>query len=181
MNRNVEIKVQLSDFNKTFNHLKDLCKNQKIREVSTIYQIDTFFNSDNGRLKIRQFNDNQGEVIWYNREDTIYAKLSEYIKIELGEKSLKNFKEVLSRSNGVTTEIINERILFMCGQTRIHFDNVEDLGYYLELEVVLSNEQSVEYGKSIANEILLLLELEKDPLIDCAYVDLLISKKQTLI
>ena len=65
------------------------------------------------------------------------------------------------------------RILYRIGQTRVYIDRVEDLGDFLELEVVLPPDQSEEAGKRIAEELLRELGIEKSELVAEAYVDLL--------
>lgn len=71
---------------------------------------------------------------------------------------------------------ISFRVLFMVGQTRIHIDMVEDLGNFLELEVVLEAEQTLEDGKKIACDLQNKLGISEGDLIDCAYLDMLLNK-----
>ena len=61
----------------------------------------------------------------------------------------------------------------MVGQTRVHCDTVEGLGDFAELEVVLEDNQSVEDGQVIADDLMEKLGIEKTKLIKCAYMDLL--------
>ena len=61
----------------------------------------------------------------------------------------------------------------MVGQTRVHCDTVEGLGHFAELEVVLEDNQSVEDGQLIADDLMKKLGIEKTKLIKCAYMDLL--------
>ena len=61
----------------------------------------------------------------------------------------------------------------MVGQTRIHCDHVEGLGNFAELEVVLNDDQSLEEGQAIANDLMLKLGIDKNKLISGAYMDLL--------
>lgn len=61
----------------------------------------------------------------------------------------------------------------MVGQTRVHCDTVEGLGDFAELEVVLEDNQSVEDGQLIADDLMKKLGIEKTKLIKCAYMDLL--------
>ena len=61
----------------------------------------------------------------------------------------------------------------MVGQTRVHCDTVEGLGDFAELEVVLEDNQSVEDGQLIADDLMEKLGIEKTKLIKCAYMDLL--------
>jgi adenylate cyclase class IV len=50
---------------------------------------------------------------------------------------------------------------------------VEGLGDFAELEVVLEDNQSVEDGQLIADDLMEKLGIEKTKLIKCAYMDLL--------
>lgn len=71
------------------------------------------------------------------------------------------------------------RQLFLVGQTRIHIDNVKDLGHFLELEVVLREGQAAAEGRSIAEELMVKLGVAQEDLITCAYMDLLLRKNNT--
>ena len=61
----------------------------------------------------------------------------------------------------------------MAGRTRIHLDRVEDLGHFLELEVVMTDGEPAEAGVAIAHALLAKLGIAPDQLIERAYVDLL--------
>jgi predicted adenylyl cyclase CyaB len=65
------------------------------------------------------------------------------------------------------------RTLYLVGQTRVHIDQVEGLGEFLELEVVLRPEQTDAEGESIAAALLSEFGIDKQQLIAEAYVDLL--------
>ena len=67
------------------------------------------------------------------------------------------------------------RYLYMVGQTRIHLDEVEGLGYFIELEVVMREGQSDTEGQAIAEDLMRRLGVREDSLIEGAYVDLLES------
>jgi adenylate cyclase class IV len=64
-------------------------------------------------------------------------------------------------------------MLYMAGKTRIHIDNVDGLGSFLELEVVLDDSDTVESGQNIAENLLCLLGVQPADLIEGAYVDML--------
>ncbi|GMT16499.1 hypothetical protein PFISCL1PPCAC_7796, partial [Pristionchus fissidentatus] len=78
---------------------------------------------------------------------------------------------LLRHSNGVRGEVRKARLLFLVGQTRVHCDQVEGLERLAELEVVLNDDEPIERGEEIANELMKTLGI-KD-LITCAYIDLL--------
>lgn len=68
------------------------------------------------------------------------------------------------------------RRLFIVDQTRIHVDEVEGLGNFMELEVTLTPDQSVEEGEKIAVSLMKALGVDKEDLISGAYTDLLKNK-----
>jgi len=61
----------------------------------------------------------------------------------------------------------------LVGQTRIHIDEVEGLGSFLELEVVLQEGQQPEEGMAIATALMEKLGVKKKDLIAGAYIDLI--------
>jgi predicted adenylyl cyclase CyaB len=65
------------------------------------------------------------------------------------------------------------RYLYLAGQTRIHLDDVEGLGHFMELEVVLRADQSDAEGQAIAEDLMVRLGVRKDDLLEGAYMDLL--------
>ena len=65
------------------------------------------------------------------------------------------------------------RWLFLVGQTRVHCDHVEGLGDFAELEVVLTDDQSLEEGQAIADDLMVKLGIDRNKLISGAYMDLL--------
>jgi hypothetical protein len=57
--------------------------------------------------------------------------------------------------------------------TRMHLDDVESLGQFMELEVVLRDGQSDDEGQAIAEELMTRLGVRKEDLLEGAYMDLL--------
>lgn len=136
-----------------------------------IPQEDIFFHSPQGRLKLRVLGEDQGQLIYYERPDSAGPKQSEYFISRTGEP--RTLQDVLSRTYGVRGVVLKERWLYWIGNTRIHLDQVEGLGSFLEFEVVLSADQSIEEGQAIAAGLLERLDIAKADLIDAAYIDLL--------
>ncbi len=62
------------------------------------------------------------------------------------------------------------------GQTRIHLDEVEGLGEFIELEVVLRPEQTDAQGQAIAVDLMNKLGVREADLLEGAYMDLLEEK-----
>lgn len=167
MSRNVEIKAQIS----SVDGLAPLAAALADEGPTRIHQDDTFFNCPNGRLKLRILAADRGQLVFYQRPDAPGPKESFYIVSETAEPY--TLLEALTLAYGATDHVVKDRTLFMVGQTRVHLDRVEGLGDYLELEVVLSENDLFEDGVSIANDILAKLQIAPDQLVTGAYADLL--------
>jgi predicted adenylyl cyclase CyaB len=69
--------------------------------------------------------------------------------------------------------VIKHRTLLMAGRTRIHLDRVQDLGEFVELEVVLREDESADDGIAEAHQLMKHLGVSPDQLIEGAYLDML--------
>ena len=167
MGRNVEIKARIESVEAL------LPRVQAIADAgpTEIYQDDTFFCCPNGRLKLRAFSDASGELIFYQRPNSAGPKESFYVISPTA--SPNTLREVLSRAYGQCGRVRKRRTLFLAGRTRIHLDEVEGLGQFLELEVVLAEGESTEAGTTVAHGLLAKLGVSPQQLIAGAYVDLL--------
>jgi predicted adenylyl cyclase CyaB len=167
MARNVEIKVRVTEPGA----LRERVKTMADGPAEVLDQRDVFFCAPEGRLKLRRFPDGRGELIAYCRPDATGPALSDYrIHRTEASESLEGF---LAELFGIRGEVRKRRFLYLIGQTRVHLDEVEELGAYLELEVVLSDDQTEVDGARIAERILGELGMSDAERIACAYIDLL--------
>ena len=171
MARNVEIKARVADLAPV---------EARARAIATagptdIAQDDTFYRCERGRLKLRRFADGRGELIHYDRADAEGPKLSDYVIAPTAEPG--KLHEALSRSNGVLGRVVKRRRLYLVDQTRIHLDRVEGLGEFVELEVVLRDDETERQGEATAHRILHELGIDRSQLVRGAYFDLLTSTK----
>ena len=172
MARNIEIKARVSDLPALRRRVESMAD----RGPTLIEQEDTFFHCPSGRLKLRCFSDGEGELIFYQRPDADGPRESQYfISATPDSKSLTT---VLTHAYGVRGVVCKRRMLFWIGQTRIHLDEVEDLGTFLELEVVLEEHQSTTDGIEIARKLMNDLDVTESALVPQAYIDLLINEKE---
>uniref|UniRef100_A0A8B9S613 CYTH domain-containing protein n=1 Tax=Apteryx owenii TaxID=8824 RepID=A0A8B9S613_APTOW len=116
------------------------------------------------------------ELIFYERPDAAGPKLSQYSISRTDDP--EGLEAVLARALGVLGVVKKERLLYLVGQTRVHLDSVEGLGDFLELEVVLSEDQSPEQGELVARELMKELGVEDGDLLTGAYLDLLLARGQ---
>lgn len=170
MARNVEIKARVA----SLAALEPLAAALSGAAPVGIAQDDTFFACANGRLKLRDFGDGTGELIFYRRADDTGPKESFYVISPTAAPD--TLRETLALAYGVIGRVRKQRLLFMAGRTRIHLDRVEGLGEFLELEVVLRDGESVEAGMAEAHELLASLQVAPDQLLAGAYLDLLAGR-----
>jgi predicted adenylyl cyclase CyaB len=170
MARNVEIKAYIESIHSIFPKAAALADKGPIE----ILQDDTFFSCPNGRLKLRAFSSEKGELIFYRRSDQSGPRESFYVISPT--TSPDTLRDALSLAYGQAGRVRKNRTLFLAGRTRIHLDRVEGLGEFLELEVVLTDSESVETGEAVALDLMAKLGIQPSQLIDVPYVDLLALK-----
>jgi predicted adenylyl cyclase CyaB len=169
---NIEIKA----FARDFEEIRRRAETLSDRPVEVIPQEDIFFNTAQGRLKLRILTEHNGQLIYYVRPDQEGPKRSDY-HIS-GTTDPENLKRVLALAYGIRGIVQKTRYLYLVGQTRIHLDDVEGLGQFMELEVVMQAEQSDADGQAIAEDLMARLGVEKGDLLEGAYMDLLAASGQ---
>jgi adenylate cyclase, class 2 len=127
-----------------------------------LHQKDTYFCTTNGRLKLRE-----------EDEHVLNEKFSNYTFYPIEDPKL--FMKVFG--NALKTEVVveKERRLYVRNNARIHFDNVINLGYFVEIEVVIAggvNETDFELMKEIIGK----LGIVDEDKISVGYREMLIDK-----
>ena len=140
-------------------------------------QVDVFFRSGSARLKLRIFGPQWGELIRYQRSNRPEARASQYSRARTSDPQV--LCDILSQTLGIIGTVRKTRHLFLIGQTRVHLDQVEGLGDFLELEVVLRPEQSEVEGQQIMSGLLAEFGIQPAQLVAEAYIDLLGAKGTT--
>lgn len=169
MPSNVEIKARLRDRASVEASVRELADHGP----ELIVQEDVFFVCDRGRLKLRTLGDGRSELIFYRRLDTEGPTESEFLKAPTSDPFA--MVAALTSAYGAAGVVRKRRTLYLVGQTRVHLDEVEGLGHYLELEVVLEPAQSTDDGARIANHLMIALDIGPEDLESRAYIDLLTS------
>lgn len=167
MPRNIEIKAKIERIDTLFPKAAAIANQGPIE----IAQDDTFFRCESGRLKLRTLSPSAGQLIFYRRANRQGPKESFYHVTPTSEPD--SLRETLSLACGQIGRVRKTRTLFLAGRTRIHLDLVEGLGHFLELEVVLEDDELLEVGIQEAHDIMTHLGVEPSQLIEGAYMDLL--------
>jgi predicted adenylyl cyclase CyaB len=167
MPRNIEIKARIDDVEALETAAAALADRGPIE----IEQDDTFFRCDGARLKLRVFADGAGELIFYRRPDSLGPKESSYWRSPI--VSPDSLRQLLTLAFGELGRVKKRRMLYLAGRTRIHLDRVEQLGNFLELEVVLDQDEPADLGVLEATALMRHLHIEPEQLIECAYIDMI--------
>jgi len=167
MPANIEIKARVRDFA----DIKSRAEKLSDTPVEIIPQEDTFFKVQHGRIKLRILAPDQAQLIFYTRPDQEGPKRSDYHISQTSDP--ENLKRVLELAYGIRGVVKKTRYLYLVGQTRVHLDDVEGLGQFMELEVVMREEQGDAEGQAVAEGLMASLGVERGDLIDGAYMDLL--------
>ena len=170
MARNIEIKARCADLAAACRRACDLTGHA----AELIEQDDTFFTCASGRLKLRVLGDGTGQLIHYHRPDEAGSKTSDYVIAPCADPD--SIRDALARACGVIGRVRKRRWLVMSGRTRIHFDEVEGLGAFIELEVVLADGEPPESGAAEAQTLLARLGIADADLVCGAYLDLLAQR-----
>jgi len=166
--RNVEIKAVARDFVRQQRLAAALATDGPGSRL--LVQHDVFYRVPHGRLKLRRFGEGNGELIQYDRPDELGSKTSSYVVVPVERPG--EVHAALARALGVLTEVKKRRTLYMVGRTRVHFDEVEGLGQFIELEVVLRDGEDEAVGHDEARGLMARLAIGQEDLIAGAYADL---------
>ncbi len=165
--RNVELKVRLDDMTAT----RTIAERIATGRGGTQRQVDTYFVCRSGRLKLREIDGREGELIAYQRPNESHARLSRYHRV--GVTQCAALKKALAAALGIRGVVDKSRAIYFWHNVRIHLDEVVELGNFLEFEAVLGAEVDEARGReqlaSLAEE----FELDPARTIGGSYADLL--------
>ena len=166
MPSNVEIKAKARDWGRQAEIARALAD-----KTEELIQEDTFFNCPQGRLKLREIAGGESYLIFYLRSDLKGPKSSVYYPSPV--KDPASMKALLGAAFGFGKTVKKKRLLFLSGATRIHFDEVEGLGRFIELEVCMTDRQLPAEGEAAAKAFIERLGISEADLLESAYADML--------
>ena len=123
--------------------IKSKCYNPKsIREILKLNnanfkgidnQIDTYFNVNNGRLKLREGNI-ENSLIYYDRANKFGPKQSNVTLFRYYKGG--TLKDVLVNSLGIFVVVKKQREIYFIDNVKFHIDKVDNLGNFVEIEAI---------------------------------------------
>ncbi len=128
---NVEIKARSTK--EKNDKIRSFIRSKNGQSDGVKHQIDTYFHVPEGRLKLREFDD-QMQLVFYKRDDKAGPKQSDVLLYSA--KKDTALKEILSRSMGVWRLVDKQREIFFIDNVKFHLDEVEGLGTFMEIEAI---------------------------------------------
>ena len=170
--RNLELKARWADLA----HAEEIARRLGAAPGETLHQVDTYFQTPAGRLKLRQANHGGGELIYYERAEDSAVRWSNYFTAPVADCAA--LRDVLTRAYGLRLEVEKSRVLFLYRGARIHLDRVEGLGAFLEFEVPVPSDREAdsERAQLIMRELMSGFGLQPGDAIQASYADLLQAK-----
>lgn len=139
------------------------------------HQIDTYFNTAVGRLKLREGNI-ENALIHYERENIAGSKESKIILYK--HQPDPALKAILTKTIGVKVVVDKKRKIYFIDNVKFHFDVVEGLGTFIEVEAIDdSGAIGIEKLKQQCDHYFQFFQLTQDQVVDRSYSDLLMEEK----
>jgi len=165
---NLEIKARCSDLS---------AARTRAQAVATEWigmdrQVDTYFQTRAGRLKLRESSLSGGQLVPYLRPDQEGPKRSDYQVIPVPDP--EGLKALLTELLGVHRVVAKDREIGLYENVRIHLDRVDGLGEFVEFEAVHdgSPERAAEQPAKV-EFLMQTLEIEPGDLVAISYEGLL--------
>lgn len=166
--QNIEFKAELRDLSLA----RTLMRKIQATPIDTLEQTDTYYRLSEGRLKKRETKGHPTEFIFYHRENAARARLSRFT-IYSEKQARQHFGEA---ELPVWVKVVKTREVYMHSGVRIHIDQVEGLGTFIEFEALITAQtpertcyQSVELLKQALTPVM--GEMLSDSYCDMATVD----------
>jgi homotetrameric cytidine deaminase len=170
--RNMELKARDPDPARTLERALAFGAEDK----GEIVQRDTYFARARGRLKLREQRTEAttlwDELIEYSRPDSTEARTSTYRRVPVADAA--PLREALESAYGTLVKVEKRRRLLLWENVRIHLDEVEGLGSYLELEAVAERGSDMTAEREKVERLRAQLEIQDEHLIAASYSDLLL-------
>lgn len=135
-------------------------------------QRDTYFRVSRGRLKLRECAGSTAELIWYEREESSPERWSRYERVEIADPA--PLLRALAGACGTLAVVEKARSLYLHGSARIHLDEVDGLGSFLEFEIV---EEEPDASRSAMRSLRDAFCIREADVVRGSYSDLILAKR----
>jgi homotetrameric cytidine deaminase len=134
-----------------------------------IVQRDTYFRVREGRLKLREEEPGEAHLIAYSRLDAAAVRVSSYRVVPVPDPA--SLLAALAEANGIDVVVEKRRRLLLWESVRIHLDEVEGLGSFVELEAVAEPDSDLTRERRQVAQLREALHIGDDALREGSYAD----------
>lgn len=167
MQINIEIKARCHDLEAMKSRLLEL----GAAYVGLDRQQDIYFQCNQGKLKLRSGNI-ENSLIFYDRAIVNEPKRSSVAFYNPAPGH--NLQEILTRALDVLVTVNKKRMIFCLANNKFHLDEVEDLGKFVEIEVIdATGLVPEEQLRRQCHKYLQLLGIRPEDLLSSSYSDML--------
>ncbi len=171
---NVELKARDPTPELTFARCMDL----GAADQGVLEQRDSYFMARHGRLKVRESHE-ASELIAYRRPDSAEPAESTYVLAPVSEPDA--VCEALGAALGTVVVVSKRRRLFLWEGVRIHLDEVEGLGSFVEFEAVLPDAGDLPEAQAKLARLRAELGIRDEALVSVGYAELLMDGPEVLL
>jgi homotetrameric cytidine deaminase len=171
--RNVELKARDADPEATLRRALELGASDE----GVLRQRDTYFGRARGRLKLREQEPGGAQLIAYQRPDDPQARTSAYRIAEVADTDA--LREALDAALGTHVVVDKRRHLLLYENVRIHLDEVDGLGAFVELEGVAAPDSDLAREHELVER--LRGQLGLGEAVPVSYSDLLLDEPHALL
>lgn len=161
--RNIELKATDPD---PFASLA-VCRTFGAEDHGTIEQRDTYFEVTRGGLKLREEQPGRPHLIQFERASEPQQRESRYRIIEVSDGAA--LCAALAAAIGIRGVVAKRRHLLLWRSVRIHLDEVEQLGTFIELEAVASPDSDLTHEHRLIAELRDALGITDERLVALGY------------
>jgi adenylate cyclase class IV len=196
--QNLELKVRCLD-GTALQRIESLAASAGASYMHTLQQRDTYFPAEHAHLKLREWwrqseedrpatEEEEGppELQHSYEKGAAGAVLISYVRPQKGGTTTSDYliyrvdeplmlRTLLSQALGVRAVVEKKRKIYQYGHTRIHLDEVQHLGAFVELETVINGAISLGEATAEHSAVISLLELDRLPVVPYSYSDLLVG------
>lgn len=148
-------------------------------------QVDTYYRVPHGRLKLRRIDrvrmdgsiDSErgmAELIGYDRPEEQGSRWSAYRVARIDPLAAGDLDDALALTHEVLVRVAKRRDVVRFGATRVHLDQVDELGAFVELETVIGDQEEEDAVRE-HEAVIALLHLDRFIPIAGSYSDLLLG------
>ena len=173
--RNVELKARDHEPERTLR----LALAAGAEDRGVLVQRDTYFAAPRGRLKLREEQPGEAHLIAYERADGTQARPSRYRLAPAPDPEA--LRDALDAALGTVATVAKRRRLLVRQGVRIHLDEVEGLGHFVELEGMADPGSDLGREEELVRRLQEELRIDAGAVLPGSYADLLGGGAEALL